>query len=267
MKEQLKFDKILVSGCSFTSGYGMPGEHSNPNIWANLLSKKLGATTIKNAAQTGANNYFIFFETISELIKEQYDLVLVEWSAIPRYMCHVGLELYNVHTRFERDVNLVNKETLSKEWLGEIKNRLLRIHNDHWDILDLVKYVNVLIELQTKSRSGQIFFINGLGPWPDQYFTKKQINQPTDLTPYEQTLLQVDVRDDSEIFQLYNMIHEHYNNYGGIQEKYWLNLYQSQMKIKIDTTSSTDSHPGYASQQLFSDYFYQQIQNKTTGIQ
>lgn len=263
---KLKFDKILVAGCSYTSGFEMPGERDNPSIWANLLSKKLGATTIKNVAQPGVNNHYIFLETISALIKDHYDLVLVEWSAIPRYVCHVGLELYDVYTRFEDEVNLVNKETIPKAWLKEIKNRLLKIHNDHWDILDLVKYVNVLIELQVKNRSSQIFFINGIGPWSDQFFTKKQINLPSDLTQYEQNLLQADLRDDSEIFQLYDMIHEHYSNYGGIQQKYWLNLYQSQDKLKIDTISSTDFHPGYASQKVFSDYFYQEIQNKMIGV-
>jgi len=256
----MHFNKILIAGCSYTSGYEMPSGQNNPDIWANLLSKKLGATTIKNVAKTGANNHFIFLETLSELIKDHYDLVLVQWSAIPRYIYHVGLELYDVETRFDRDISIINKETISKEWLSEIKNRLLRIHNDHWDILDLVKYVNVLIELQEKVRSGKIFFINGLGPWPDQYFVKKQINLPSDLTVFEQTLLQVDCRDDLEIFQLYNMIHEQYNNYGGIQENHWLNLYQSQNKLKVDTISSTDLHPGCASQEIFSEYFHQQLQ-------
>ena len=256
----MNFDKILIAGCSYTSGYKMPGEQNNPDIWPNLLSKKLGATTIKNVAKTGANNHFIFLETLSELIKDHYDLVLVQWSAIPRYMYHVGLELYDVNTRFDRDINIVNNKTISTEWLSEIKNRLLKIHNDHWDILDLVKYVNVLIELQTKSRHGHIFFINGLGPWPDQYFLRKQINLPSDLTIFEQTMFQVDCRDDLEIFQLYNMVHEQYNKYGGIQENHWLNLYQSQDNLKVDTISSTDSHPGCASQEIFSEYFYQQLQ-------
>ena len=55
------------------------------------------------------------------------------------------------------------------------------------------------------------------------------------------------------------MVHDHYDNYGGIQEKYWLNLYQSQNNLKVDTISSTDTHPGYASQKIFSEYFYQEI--------
>jgi len=258
----MKNDKILIVGCSYTSGYEMLGEHNNPNIWANQLSNRLRATTIKNLAKTGANNHWIFLETMSELIKNQYDLVLVQWSAIPRYRFNVGLELYSVSSLLNDDINLVGRETISRKWLAEIKNRLLRIHNDHWDILDLVKYVNVLIELQETCRHGKIFFINGLAPWPDQYFTKKQITFPTDLDSYTYNLLQADQRDDTEIFQLYKMIHEHYNNYGGIQEKYWLNLYQSQNKLKVDTISTVDTHPGLNSQQVFTEYFYKQLQEK-----
>tara|TARA_R110000868_G_scaffold386239_1_gene654444 strand:+ start:94 stop:885 length:792 start_codon:yes stop_codon:yes gene_type:complete len=257
-----KFNKILIVGCSFSNGSGLPGEHNNSRIWANQLTAKLGACTINNVSRTGANNHWIFLETISALIKDRYDLVLVEWSAIPRYRFKVGLELYSVDSLLDRDVNLVRHETITKKWLSEIKNRLLRIHNDHWDILDLIKYVNTLIELQTKLYQGKIFFINGLGPWPNQYFAKKQIYLPSDLDAYTHNLLQATDRNDKEIFQLYNMIHDQYASFGGIQEKYWLNLYQSQSTLMIDVVSTVDHHPGYLSQDLFADYFYQQIQEK-----
>jgi len=58
------------------------------------------------------------------------------------------------------------------------------------------------------------------------------------------------------------MIHNHYQEYGGIQEHYWLNLYNSQDNIKIDVVSNRDSHPGYASQTLFAEYFYNKITEK-----
>jgi hypothetical protein len=258
----MNFDKILIAGCSYTSGYKMSNEHHNPATWANQLSTRLGATSVKNIAKTGANNQYIFLETVSELIKDHYDLVLIEWSAIPRYRFKVGLELYSVDSLLSDDVNLVGHETISKKWLQEIKHRLLKIHNDHWDITELIKYINVLTELQTKSRPGQIFFINGLAPWPDNYFTKKQIVLPSDLDDYTQNLLQVELRDDSEIFQLYDMIHNHYITYGGIQHQRWLNLYCSMDQLKIDIIDATDTHPGTASQSVFADYFYQQLEQK-----
>ena len=239
---------------------------ANTQIWANQLSKKFKATTVHNVAKTGANNSWIFLETMSELVKNNYDLVLVQWSAIPRYKVNVGLELYTVDSLMNQEVNIVGKETVSKKWLEDLKNRLLRIHNDHWDLLNLVKYVNVLIELQIKARQSKIFFINGLGPWSDQYFVKKQINLPSDLDKYTSNLIQVDLRDDAEIFEMYNMIHEHYKIYGGIQQNYWLNLYHSMSQMKIDTIHAGDPHPGLASQDMFVEYFYQQLKQKLNHL-
>jgi hypothetical protein len=258
----MKFNSLLISGCSFANGSGLLGGVDNPKIWPNQLAQKLNVSHIKNVAQTGANNHWIFLETISQLIKKHYDLVIVEWSAIPRYKFHVGLELYTVDTVLERDINLVGGQTITTKTLSGIKDLLLRLHNDHWDILDLVKYVNVLIELQVNVRQGKIFFVNGLAPWSDQYFVKKSINLPNDLDKFTYNLLQIDQRNDQEIFQLYDMIHAHYSEYGGIQENYWLNLYQSMMDTKIDTVDATDSHPGYLSQDLFAKKFYLSIKRK-----
>jgi hypothetical protein len=255
-------NRILVSGCSFANGSGLPGEHDNPKIWPNQLAAYLEATSIKNVARTGANNNWIFLETISELIKNKYELVLVEWSAIPRYKINVGLELYSTDSMLTQDINLVGRNTISKDWLVDLKNRLLRLHNDHWDILNLVKYVNTLIQIQTKVHGGKIFFINGLGPWSDQYFIKKQISYPSDLDPYTYNLLESDQRADQEIFQLYDMIHTQYSDYGGIQEQYWLNLYSSLANTRIDTVSKTDNHPGYASQDAYAKFFYNVIKEK-----
>lgn len=258
----MSFKNMLIVGCSFANGSGLPGEHSNPRIWPNQLGEKFNIDEIKNAASTGANNYWIFSETISQLLKDSYDLVLVEWSAIPRYKLKVGLELYSTDSMLNQSVNLVGGETISAESLATVKKLLHKIHNDHWDILELVKYINALIEIQITSRQQKLFFINGLGPWSDQYFVKKQIELPSDLDQYTHTLLQADRRDDQEVFQLYNMIHDDYVAHGGIHGNRWLNLYSSMNSTKIDTVSTTDQHPGYLSQDIFAEYFYQTINKK-----
>ena len=258
----MKFDKILISGCSFSAGYGMPEGIADEKNWPNLLANKLGINSVTNVAKNESNNHWIFLETISAMLHDHYDLVLVQWSAIPRFNAKIGLELYSIDSMLVDDVNIVGRETIKKEWLMEIKNRLLRIHNDHWDILDLVKYINVLIELQVRARQGKIFFINGLGPWSQDYFEKKQISLPSDLDQFTYDLLQVDMRDNDEIFKLYDMIHEHYSCYGNIQEHQWLNLYQPMTQLKIDTIEPNDDHPGFESQSLFADLFAQQIINK-----
>jgi hypothetical protein len=255
--------KLLIAGCSYTNGCGLPGEKDNPKIWPNQLAQRLNIDSVTNVAKTGANNQKIFFETMSAMIKNHYDLILVSWSAIGRFNFHVGLERYPVETLLtdSHDVNILGGQTISKKWLVETGNRLRKLHNDHWDLLDLVKYVNVLVELQ-KSVGGKILFVNGIGSWSDQYFVKKQIQLPSDLDRYTYNLLDADMRDDEEIFTLYDMIHQHYDEYGGIQENLWLNLYQSLLKMKIDSVSSSDRHPGILSQDLFTDFLYKRIIEK-----
>lgn len=247
--------KVLVVGCSFARGHGLKYEHKDPELWVNKLFPEQ-KFLVNNLSQSGANNQWIFLETMSELIKQSYDLVLVSWSAIPRFSFHVGLELYSVRTKLDNnteDINLNNHVTISGKWLKSLGDGLRKIHNDHWSLLELVKYVNVLIKIQTQA-NGKIFFVNALGPWPDQYFQEKNITLPSQLTDYEKNLLQVETRDDEEIFQLYKMIHSQYKNYGGIQESYWLNLYNSLRNQQIDVVSSLDSHPGYQSQKIYESY-------------
>jgi len=263
----MEFDKILICGCSFSAGFGMPGEHSNKKNWPNLLASKLGINNVTNIARTASNNYWIFLETMSTMLRDNYDLILVQWSAIPRYRFHVGLDLYDNMTNLKTDAVMMDNKIIKKERLIEIKNTLLTLHNDHWDILDLVKYVNILIEMQVNLRKSKIFFINGLGPWSDQYFVKKQIKHPIDFDRFTQNLLQADMRDDEEIFKLYDMIHEHYAYHGGIQEQYWLNLYQPMNQLQIDYIAPDDSHPGFTSQQIFADLFANQINLKCAPLQ
>jgi hypothetical protein len=90
-----------------------------------------------------------------------------------------------------------------------------------------------------------------LTPWPKNYFTKKECTLPSELSEFERRILNVDTRDDEEIFKLYNKIHNDYQLYGGIHEEYWLNLYDSLRSLQIDDASSTDQHPGLLSQDVF----------------
>lgn len=112
------------------------------------------------------------------------------------------------------------------------------------------------------SSAKKIFFVNTLSPWCRNYFEQKTVTRPSELDPYEQTLLQVDTRDDDEIDALYRMIHKQYSDYGGIQEPHWLNLYDSLRSMQIDDVSSTDAHPGYMSQEKYCEYLGKILREK-----
>jgi hypothetical protein len=248
--------KILVVGCSITKGHGLREESRDPDLWVNQIFDQIGE--VHNLAKTGMNNHWIFLEAMSAIQREKntYDIVLVGWSAIPRYCFHLGLELYSVHTRLvdDHDINVNNRVTFTGKWLKQLGDDLRKMHNDHWDILDLIKYINALIMVQETSEDKKIIFVNTLSPWSRGYFDSKKVSLPSDLDPYEQDLLQVDTRDDDEIFQLYKMVHEQYSQYGGIRESHWLNLYDSLRSMQIDDVSASDGHPGYQSQKKYADY-------------
>lgn len=259
----------LAVGCSMTKGHGLPDTINNPALWVNQLLRSVDCTAITNLSQTGRNNHWIFLETIGALIRQEYDIVIVGWSAIPRFNFNVGLELYSTMTNLVNSgtpVNLNNYISYDPRRLANLGDQLRLMHNDHWDFLDLVKYVNTLIEIQEQNRKGHIFFVNTLGPWPDNYFVKRRIALPSDLSKFEQDLLSVDTRDDEEIFKLYDMIHAQYQLFGGIQESNWLNLYEPIHRLQIDNAAPDDKHPGLLTQDLLFNFmklkFKQKLGNK-----
>lgn len=257
---------ILFCGCSFTAGAGLIDGKNNPNLWTNRIASLLNADRFDNIAMIGRNNYWIFLETLCAVLKNRYDIVFVAWSSIPRYYFHAGLELYSVHTMLtEVDINLVNREKISGTWLQETGDRLRKLHNDHWDMVDLVKYVNILDHVQ-HSRGGRVFFVNALGPWSDNFFVEKSIELPSELDSYTYDLLQCDLRDDHEILLLYKMIHQHYREFGTIRPELWLNLYCSLKHMQIDDASSTDVHPGIKSQEIFAQYLWPRLLQKIDTV-
>jgi hypothetical protein len=201
---------------------------------------------------------------MSALIKNRYDLIVIQWTYLNRLNFNVGLETYPVDTRLtdDLDINIVNHVTISAKWLQDLGDRLRMISNIHWDILKLVKYVNTLREIQCHSRKQELLFVNGAVVWPDQYFCKKDYTFPNELSDFEQRMLDTEHRDDEEIKKIYHMCHDSYTDYGGIQEKLWANLYDPMIRTKIDNIRPGDFHPGYQSQALFADQFKLILQNR-----
>lgn len=246
--------KVLVSGCSFTMGHGLDREKNNPNLWVNQL---FDSTIVKNIALAGRNNHSIFINTVGEMMNCDYDLVIVAWSVIPRFNFNAGLETYETLTRLEGDydVNVNDNITFRREWLKRVGDSLLMLHNDHWDIVSLISYINAIKRIQeTITDNNQVFFVNTFSPWSNGFFDYKNLTEPSELSEYEQTLLDVETRDDEEIFNLYDKIHEDYKKYGEIQQQHWLNLYNSFGSMQVDRASPVDRHPGMESQNIFSEY-------------
>jgi hypothetical protein len=249
--------KILVVGCSGTSGYNYDENPNDPRIWVHRLAKTyFPDSVVVNKAVTGKDNYWIFLETATELCKEKYDLVIVQWTNLSRVSLPLGLETWKTDSLLlgNIDINLHNSIKISKKWQKDLGDSLRSIVNSHWKILDIIKYVNILIEIQ-KLRSQKIFFVNVGFKWPTNFFNEiEHLTVSSDLPEFTQKILDVENRDDEESFNLYRQIFKSYADYGSIHEDHWLNLYDPLDTIKIDTMSDTDMHPGDKSQEHFSNF-------------
>jgi hypothetical protein len=106
----------------------------------------------------------------------------------------------------------------------------------------------------SKLTNTKVFFINGLCPWDHDFFNKKESVLPSEYTAYTQKMLNTSNRDDGEVFQLYNIMHDNFINSGGIHESLWLNLYNSMLAHKIDVNND-NAHPGIKSNNLYFELF------------
>jgi len=252
----VKHKTALVVGCSLSAGYAMSPASAapdHPRLWVNQLLSDHDYQ-VNNISRIGAANSWIFHQAVQAMTATRPDLVLVQWSYLARLNWPVGLELYDTWSMLAspgHDVDLVGHHTVPAAWLADIGNRLQLITNDHWHILQLVQYVNVLVAL-AQAQQCQIVLVNGAVGWCSDFFQPHAWTQPSELPQYVQDLLSVTKRSDTDIKKLYTKIYSEYNTAGGIHESQWLNLYSSLHDTKIDTILPQDQHPGWQSQ----DHFY-----------
>jgi hypothetical protein len=235
--------KILVSGCSFSSGWGFENEKQSPEIWPNLLAKETGYSIV-NIAETCNSNNDIFLSTINEISKNTYDLVLVQVTALDRITTTTG--------PLGNKINLINfdqrGDTEVSNFTGSQINSFKKIYttfNHSWKhFFDLVNMAETYSYAQTP-----VAMINGLLPWESDFW--ERIDKfPTDkpIDHFTKDLIQFNNYSDdtlNELIQKVNLGKEK------LQKCPWVNLTESWQFAKIDTVSCTDKHPGTLSQKLF----------------
>lgn len=263
--------KCLVVGASISQGYGLEHERLDHRLWVNQLVKSMSdeISSITNVSNAGDDNFQIFKKTCTELSKDDYDTVIVCWQNIPRTNYHFGLETYN--TRFAivgsqppYDINLNNNTQISKAQLSTMRKNLIAYYNHHWDISDLVFYVNTLVQLATNCNT-IIRFVNYNLPWNHyRYFDRIEFTTPDSLDPFTNELLQSDQRNDEESKKIYKILHDCYAELGGIKEHYWLNLYDPLRSRQVDIVFPQEPHPGYQSQKIFSELLSERYSESLT---
>jgi hypothetical protein len=259
--------KVVFSGCSFTAGTGWnttdikADDKDHPELWVNLACNQipiLKNLDVVNVGQSGASNTEIFKNTVKVIAElgSDIDMFFCQWTSMPRYSFDVGLETWATPEGLSRtarskfDINLSDGTTYSRKYLDDLLDRLLVLHHLHGEILKVVEYSNILQKLSKKFNI-TLYFINGLCPWDNNYFVKLQNAMPEDFTPFtKKEILAIESKNDADIFKLYTLIHNKYNQAGGIDPAQWINLYSSMSANKIDVNYDKN-HPGTQSNQLY----------------
>jgi hypothetical protein len=268
--------KLVFSGCSFTAGHGW-NEHDptnstvttvseSPNLWVNLCYqniKQFKNLKLINVGIGGASNTEIFQSTIKSISDhgDEIDTIFCQWTAMPRYNFKVGFELWNTDESLNTtnridNINLNNGSQWSRRDVNNLLNKFKVMHHLHWEILKVVEYSNIISKIAKQMQIKNVFFINGLCPWDDNYFTQLTNAKSNSYTPFtKKEILNIDSRSDQDIFILYSQAHQHYKEAGGIDESRWINLYNSFLKNRIDFNFDK-IHPGIQSNQLYYQIIY-----------
>ena len=255
----------VFAGCSYTSGVGFELEKNEPKLWANQIHSKLFSHTTKlNVSGGGRSNAGIFQDTVKALTSYNVEYAIIEWTSMPRYELDLGFELYYTRQVFLpngpcKDHNL-NDINYSKEYLNSVRDRFTSLAHNSYEILNLIEYINSIVKL-AKITNTQVFFVNGLCPWDPEFFNKKYNVLPSYYTTYTQQLLNVSTRDDVEIFQLYNNLHNNFAQAGGIHESLWLNLYNAMITEQKDFNLD-QTHPGIESNNHYTEIFSKVLNDK-----
>lgn len=241
--------RCIFTGCSFTAGTGWPEGAQDQHLWAKQLHQQhpaLSGTRYCNLGIPGASNTRIFYETVAAMLQNSGSIFFVAWTSTARYEMDVGFETYDCHQCFIPNSPVrkhdVNDHVLTVKHLEKVRDQFVSLVHDHREICWILAYTNQLQKLASLIKS-QVFFINALCPWDTGFFDKIKYDVPSQLTPYTQQLLKVQTRDDNEVRQLYDIMHQDYDKQGSVRSTKWLNLYQSIQSLRVDVNPD-GVHPG-----------------------
>ena len=266
--------KVVFSGCSFTAGTGWNKDNINadckdyPDLWANLCCSKLDQLKnleLVNIGQGGASNTEIFKNTVRAIANYGSDISVLfcQWTIVPRYNFNVGFELWSTSESLAglrkrlHDINLNRGDHWDRDYVTDLLDRLLVLHHLHGEIINVVEYANILQKI-AKKYNIKLYFINGLCPWDQDYFVRlSEETMPIQFTKFtKKEILNIESRDNDDILKLYKIMHDDYDQAGGIDTSCWVNLYSPMNKNKIDVNYD-NHHPGIKSNQLY----FQQIKD------
>jgi hypothetical protein len=226
---------ILVSGCSFSYGFGLPGTTKDPNCWANQVAQSLNAS-IDNVSVPGYDNTGIFLNAITSLTSKKYDLILIQLTSLGRIVVSPNIHGSRHITHYNIHPIGVSDSEYKKFYKTFVK---LNQDFEHWNRL-----TKIIFSVQNLVKAGHnIRFINGLLNWPQELFDRADSNYAKNIIDYHNL-------PDSDIQIGLDCINRDKEN---INLDLWLNPFNSFYQLQIDQISPEDNHPGIKSQRIYAE--------------
>ena len=229
--------KILITGCSFSSGWGVSAS------WPDLLGDNL-AVNINCVAESSSSNQDIFIKTCKNLHNTSYDLILVQWSALNRITVSpssINSKIVVSHNNQFLKESLPNLNSSNIDTFVRVFTLLNQDWKHYFDLIDMIEY------LQNDSR---IYFINALLPWDNDFFDIGWDIPLIKPNQFLSNLLQVDEFDDVQLKILLESVIQSRDK---INKLKWINLTQNWNELKVDVVSHSDPQPGNKSQMVFAN--------------
>jgi len=239
--------KILIAGCSLSTGAGIADSIEDPRIWTNLLAAKMNAE-VTNVSRPGYDNPGIFLNALEKLTNDHYDLILLQITALGR-IC-VSPNIHGIiPLSGPLDVDAWKNKFDFKQHDNFLRHfTILNGDYEHWK--RLTKIIYTVQNLVNKGYN--IKFVNGLLDWSKDFFL-----EPT--SKFSDTILDVDNLTDHDIILGRSDLDKDKTR---IDLNLWVNPFDSFDSLTIDRASRTDNHPGIESQKLFCDLIFNYLQHK-----
>ena len=235
--------KLLVSGCSASSGYKFPEGINDPDSWPMQLSKKLGAE-LTNVSKAGHNNPAIFLHALKEFTADHYDIILLQMTEFKRVSFSINFNLQTVN-----DQNISNGLVDDKNY--QTFRKVFCLLNQgwkHWNEL-----MSIIISVQNLVKQGyNIRFVNAAIDWEKDFFD----NRHSDFSRY---IIEYDNLPDDMINEALDKIEEDKKK---IDLDLWVGAYPNLFNQRIDTIEEGDKHPGNASATMYADVIYDYLNNQ-----
>jgi len=239
--------KILISGCSFSAGYGFPNEIDDEHIWPNLLGKRLGAD-VTNISRSGNTNVGIFLDALKEFTTNKYDLILLQTAQPFRIV--LSRKFGNAWAVSEDNPNSYLIDDTSYRTFHKVFATLNQGH-EHWHQL-----MNIIVSVQNLVKQGyNIRFVNVGIDWNQEFFNHRNSQFARDLVDF-------DSLPDDQIAEAFNIL-DHDKKL--INLDLWISPLERLWNLKVDTISEEFPSAGIKTHVLCTNIIYDQLSKDNTN--